>query len=243
MTDNSTAVSYITNMEGTKSKDCNEVSKDIWILCRIHNIWITYTHIAGISNVKADAKSRVFEDQLEWKLNQNILTELYSLWDKPDIDLLPSRLNYQVGSYCSWKPDPKCSCVNAFSMNWGNFDLIYLFPPFSLLSRCICKLIQDKTRGMVIAPLWLTQSWFPRLMELLTDNPLILPKTKYLLSLHHSQSPHPLHKKLVMIAGLVSGEISENKDFQTEQPTYLSSLGNQEPGNNTNDIYKGSVLL
>jgi hypothetical protein len=41
-----------------------------------------------------------------------------------------------------------------------------------------------------------------------------------------------------MIACLVSGEISENKDFQTEQQTYLSSLGNQEPGNNTNDIYK-----
>jgi hypothetical protein len=40
------------------------------------------------------------------------------------------------------------------------------------------------------------------------------------------------------IACLVSGEISENKDFQTEQQTYLSSLGNQEPGNNTNDIYK-----
>ena len=91
---------------------------------------------------------------------------------------------------------------------------------------------------MIIAPLWLTQSWFLRFMELLTDNPLKLPKTKYLLSLHHSQSPHPLHKKLVMIACLVSGEISENKDFQTEQQTYLSSLGNQEPGNNTNDIYK-----
>ena len=29
MTDNSKAVSYITNMGGTKSKDCNEVSKDI----------------------------------------------------------------------------------------------------------------------------------------------------------------------------------------------------------------------
>jgi hypothetical protein len=41
-----------------------------------------------------------------------------------------------------------------------------------------------------------------------------------------------------MIACLVSGEILENKDFQTEQQTYLSSLGNQEPGNNTNDIYK-----
>jgi hypothetical protein len=51
MTDNSTAVSYITNLGGTKSNDCNEVSKDIWILYRIHNIWITCTHIAGISNV------------------------------------------------------------------------------------------------------------------------------------------------------------------------------------------------
>lgn len=57
MTNNSTAVSYITNMGGTKSKDCNEVSKDIWILCRIHNIWLTCTHIPGISNAKADVKS------------------------------------------------------------------------------------------------------------------------------------------------------------------------------------------
>ena len=57
MTNNSTAVSYITNMGGTISKDCNEVSKDIWILCRIHNIWLTCTHIPGISNAKADVKS------------------------------------------------------------------------------------------------------------------------------------------------------------------------------------------
>lgn len=29
LTDNTTAVSYISNMEGTKSKDCNEITKQI----------------------------------------------------------------------------------------------------------------------------------------------------------------------------------------------------------------------
>ena len=66
-------------MGETKSKDRNEVSKDSWILCRIHNTCLTCTHIPGISNVKADVMSRVFEDQLEWKLNQNVFTELCSL--------------------------------------------------------------------------------------------------------------------------------------------------------------------
>lgn len=142
------------------------------------------------------------------------------------IDMFAFWFKYEVENYCSWKPDPNFSCVNAFCMNWGNFDLIYLFPTFSLLSRYICKIRQDKAKGIVITHLWLTQSWFPRLMELLTDNPLMLPQTKYLLSLHHSQSPHPLHKNLVMIACRFSAEIAENKDFQTEQQTYLSSLGN-----------------
>ena len=238
VTDNSTAVSYINNMGGTKSKDCNRVSKDIWMLCRHHRIWLTCTHIAGALNIKADMKSRIFDDQLEWKLDEHVFKKLCTTWDKPGIDLFASRLNNQVKMYCSWKPDPKCSYVNAFSLNWGEFNFIYLFPPFSLLSRCICKLREDNAKGIVIAPLWLTQSWFPRLMELLTDNPIVLPKTKNLLSLHHSQLPHPLYRKLVMIACRVSGKISENKAFQKEQPTFLSSLGNQEPENSIKDIYK-----
>jgi hypothetical protein len=37
----------------------------------------------------------------------------------------------------------------------------------------------EKAKGIVIAPLWPTQPWFTRLMELLIDNPIIIPKTKF----------------------------------------------------------------
>ena len=37
----------------------------------------------------------------------------------------------------------------------------------------------EKAKGIVIAPLWPTQPWFTRLMELLIDNPIIMPKTKF----------------------------------------------------------------
>jgi ribonuclease HI len=69
LTDNSTAVSYINNMGGVKSDDCNLISKKIWIWCIKHNIWISCSHIAGKKNIEADKKSRIFNDDLEWQLN------------------------------------------------------------------------------------------------------------------------------------------------------------------------------
>lgn len=237
LTDNSTAVSYISNMGGTKAKDCNQLSKEIWLFCISNKIWLTCTHIAGKDNIQADRKSRIFEDQLEWSLDKNVFSQLKKAWGKPSIDLFASRLNNQVERFCSWKPDPNCSFVDAFSLDWTQFDFIYLFPPFSLLSRCICKIREDKAKGILIAPLWLTQAWFPRLMELLIDYPLILPRSKYLLSLPHSQTVHPLHKKLVMIACLVSGETLDNEVFLRKQRTSSYNLGNQELGNNTKDIF------
>ena len=69
LTDNSTAVSYINNMGGVKSDNCNLISKKIWIWCIKHNIWISCSHIAGKKNIEADKKSRIFNDDLEWQLN------------------------------------------------------------------------------------------------------------------------------------------------------------------------------
>ncbi|XP_076098942.1 uncharacterized protein LOC143068621 [Mytilus galloprovincialis] len=107
----------------------------------------------------------------------------------------------------------------------------------NLLSRCIFKIREDGARGVVIAPFWQTQTWFPRLMQLLTDNPIVLPKNKKILNLPHDpQSVHPLHKKMKLIACLVSGVASENEDFLKKQPTYSCRLGNQVQRNSTKCI-------
>ena len=48
----------------------------------------------------------------------------------PDIDLFATRLNTQVKNFCSWEADPDCQFVNAFTIDWKQFTLPYLFPPF-----------------------------------------------------------------------------------------------------------------
>ncbi|VDI55040.1 Hypothetical predicted protein [Mytilus galloprovincialis] len=58
-------------MGGTKSIDCNTISRQIWLFCKDNDIWLTCTHIAGKENL-ADKKSREFDDKLEWKLEKFI---------------------------------------------------------------------------------------------------------------------------------------------------------------------------
>ena len=183
--DNTTAVSYITKLGGIKSTSCNKVSKQIWLFCIKNKIWLSCSHIAGKQNILADFKSRKFNDQLEWKLNQKCFSKLCAIWQLLDIDLFESRLNFQVEKLCSWKPDPQSEFINAFTVDWGIFYFIYLFPPFSLLNRCIRKIKTDKASGMIIVPYWPTQIWFPALMKIVTDNPIVINRKKKLLTLAH----------------------------------------------------------
>lgn len=243
LTDSSTAVSYISNFGGQKSADCNKIAREIWLLCKQEGIWLTCTHIPGTSNVVADKKSREFEDNLEWKLDSKVFDKLCQLWLKPDIDLFASRLNCQVNCYCSWKPDPSCLFVDAFSIDWSRFSFNYLFPPFSVLNRCICKMREDRAQGLIIAPLWTTQTWFPRLMELLIDIPIILPNNKDLLQLPHCQLTHPLSKTLLLIACRVSGLRSENEAFLHKLPLSSCRRGDQVLGGSTKFILKNGIVI
>ena len=220
MCDNTTAVSYISNMGGIKSTECNKISRDIWLFCIQNSIWVSVSHISGKNNVRADLKSRKFNDQLEWKLNTKVFNKLCAIWQKPDIDLFASRLNYQIDKFCSWEPDPQATFINAFTIDWSCFEYIYVFPPFSVLNRCIRKIKTDKASGLIIAPYWPTQIWFPSLMEILTDNPILIPRKTNLLMLPHLDKLHPLGKKLILIACQVSGKISEVEDFLKHQQEF-----------------------
>ena len=74
-----------------------------------------------------------------------------------DIDLFASKLNFQIKKSCAWKPEPLASFIDAFTLNWNDFNSVYIFPPFSLLGSCVQKIRMEKAKGIVIAPLWPTQ--------------------------------------------------------------------------------------
>jgi len=172
--DNTTAVAHIDNMGGSNSLKLTCLALKMWDWSIMRDNWISAVHLAGKLNVRADAQSRNFSDKHEWTLNSNVFTDILSQYPDLNIDLFATRLNHKLPTYCSWKPDPVCSFIDAFSVNWGAYHF-YAFPPFSLIPRCLQNISQDQANGILVVPLWPTQSWFPIVLQLLYNQPWILP--------------------------------------------------------------------
>jgi len=148
-------------------------------------------------NVEADFESRRNETQLEWKLNESILSEIIEYFGfTPDIDLL--LLNKKIVSI---RPDPESVHVDALTISWTDF---YAFPPFSCLSKVIQKIRRERCIGILIVPNWPNQLWFLVLQELMLIQPYFIPSSVDML--HLPSTPlecHPLHQTLELMACLV----------------------------------------
>ena len=230
-TDNTTAKSYINAMGGVKSPECNTLAKQIWQWCIDRNIWLSAAYIPGSDN-QADFESRHYKENTEWKLDDNVVQEVFSIWGKPNIDLFASRLNKQIDRYASWHPDPEAEIVDEFSCDWAEL-YFYAFPPFGLIPRFLAKLRHNRGECILITPVWTTQNWFPSLMELMIDTPRLLPRGENLLQLPGTQKVHPLSNKMVLMACRLSGEPLRTETYQKGLPTSPWRLGDLGQRSNT----------
>lgn len=231
--DNTTAITYVNEMGGTKSRICNNISAEIWTWCVERDVWLTCSHIPGKHNILADTASRKFNDRHEWKLDEQIFRDICKIFGTPCIDLFASRLNKQIARYCSWKPDPEAEFFDAFSISWAQFELVYIFPPFSLISRCLQKLRMEQARGWLVVPLWPSQPWMGTLLRLLVQEPLLITKTSKVLTLPFSTEDHPIMRHTKLLACLLSGNSCEPEAFRLRVRTSSWPPGSQEPKNNT----------
>lgn len=215
--DNSCTVAYLNKMGGVRSEQCNNLAKQIWEWCIERSIWLSASHIPGIDN-EADSESRKFRENVEWKLNPAIFQTITKIWGHPNIDMFASRLNKQVDRFVSWHPDPDCIGVDAFSLSWSD-ELIYAFPPFSLIGRLLQKLRQDQGELILVAPVWLTQAWFTAIMEQLIDEPRIFRVRQDTLNLPHSDKIHPLVNHLHLMVCRLSGDCIKTETFRARLQT------------------------
>ena len=124
-----------------------------------------------------------------------------------EIDLFASRLNCQMKSFISWHPDPKSFAVDAFTENWGLW-MIFVFPPFSLIQRVLSKVERDQATGLLIVPHWPTAVWYPQMLRLLIQEPVMFPCGKRVPTLKHTNAIHPLHRTLQLLAVFLSGKLA-----------------------------------
>ena len=193
---------------------------------------LSATHLPGTQNVIADRKSRVFNDNIEWMLEHSVFISITRYFGFLDIDLFASCLNSQLSAYVSWQPDPYAKFIDAFSIDWHQFKLLYAFLPFSMINICLQKLDMTSTPGIFILPLWPTQPWFTRALQMLVATPLLLPQRMDLLRLPNSPSCHPLAKKMRLMALKLSNRLTEQEASRQALLPSSSVLGEMEPKNN-----------
>ena len=112
-TDNTTALAYVKNMGETKSKECNQVAKQIWEWAESKRVWLAVDHVTGILNTLADYKSRHFADNLEWELSDEIFSTVCERFGLPKIDLFASRQNAKLDC-CFLGPGSRCLETECF---------------------------------------------------------------------------------------------------------------------------------
>lgn len=202
--DNTTTVHCITNMGSCRSIPCDIAVKHIWDWAIRHDNWLTISHIPGILNVEADVESRKHVIKTEWKLSEKIFLDIVSHFQFfPDIDLFASRINTQLATFGSYRPDPCATHVNAFTINWHG-QKVYCFPPFACVGAVVQKAIQDKIEGLIVVPNWPNQLWYPLLLQVAVTNPyVILPSREQLFLPNQPSLLHPLHKNLGLLAVLI----------------------------------------
>ena len=220
--DNVTAVTYINKMGGTHSPILSLLAKNLWDWCLSQNILIKAQYIPRIQNEQADRESRIFLDSSDWKLNPAIFNLIYRRWGPLNIDLFASRLTFQLDQYVSWRPDPSAVHTDAFTLDWATFRG-YAFSPFSVIGRCLQLVQSQRVEHLVIVtPVWPTQTWYPLLLTLSIDFPILLPVQKDLLSRKGRNPPLP---QLQLAGWLLSTVATKREDFLAKLETSSSQLG------------------
>jgi hypothetical protein len=174
--DNTTAIKYA-RVAVSRSRRMSKIGAAFYDWVERSSLQLSYRHLRGIYNTEADSLSRQAWAEVEWQLNRNLLQRILGFWHcKLSVDLFASRHNAQTEVYYSWHHDFDAAGVNSLHHIWDWQATIYAYPPVFLIPRVLQKVLQDKVFDLIlIAPLWPSQSWWPTLMSVVTEIPLVLP--------------------------------------------------------------------
>ena len=133
----------------------------------------------------------------------------------------------------SWKPDPQSIGVDAMQHRWSTHlgHTLYAFSPFFLIPKVLNKVIQDQVHEIIsITPVWQTQTWYSKLLQLLIADPIILPRSPVLLTSSKNMR-HPLleNHTLRLEAWKISGNPYLIQSFQKQLSRLSPALEKQTP--------------
>ena len=86
------------------------------------------------------------------------------------------------------------------------------------MGRVVQKIRQDAAKVILVAPVWITQNWYPAILEQLIDNPRIFRVKDNTLQLPGLEKIHPLANKIHLMVCHLSGNPLKCENFRMKQP-------------------------
>lgn len=198
--DNTTAVSYINRMGGIKYIHRNSIARKIWKWCEQKQIYLFASYIRSDHNVIADQESRRTHSEIKCEINDIYFEKIRETFGSPEIDLFASRANTKCQRYVSWKGDPDAYKIDAFTFRWSRY-FFYAFPPFSLISKMLQKIICEQSEGIVVVPKWHAQPWYPVFKKLVCSEYLYLGPSNDLFKPYSSN--HMIHDRVILVVAVL----------------------------------------
>jgi len=153
-------------MGGTVSMKMVKMSKEIWNFLFQNGITITAEYLPGSLNVEADWESR--NARAKTSGVQEVVPKVRDTNNRP-VCIETFKTNS--------KPDPYCLEVDAMQQEWPQDQILYAFPPFSLINKVLKRVVNKQISTLIlITPAWQSQVWYPQLLNLSKQNPVLLPQ-------------------------------------------------------------------
>lgn len=229
--DNTTAVAYINNLGGTVSAQATDIARELWMWCIERHIHLTAQHLPGKDNIRADAESREMKDRSDWMLNPTIFERISRRFPDLEVDLFATRLTSQLARFYSWRPDPMAEATDALLQDWRSVRG-YANPPWNLVGRVLARVEEQTADLVLVAPVWPSQPWYPKLLGLLKAPPLTItpPEEEPVMVEVPAQGPEILPPLAVWP---ISGNITKVRDFQARLPRSCYPPGGRSRHNPT----------
>ena len=158
------AMNCLNHLDSVISCPFNDWTLSILHLLKRRGLFLTAKHITRIQNVVADGLSRLYPLPSEWMLDHQFFDWVLGLRTQPQVDFT-TRENYHLLCYVYSVLDEQATALDAFSVDWKRWGLIYLFPPANVILKVLNLLESYVGNAVLLTPCWPNQQWYLLLFQ------------------------------------------------------------------------------
>lgn len=182
-TDNRTTVAYINRQGGVHSAALLVMAENLWSWASEHLQSLRALHIPGLENGGADLMSRGGPLDDEWRLQPEVVQQIWTRFGKATVDLFANRSNTHCPLWFSLRPQDRPPLgVDAFAHAPWPRGLLYAFPPLHLIPQLLERVRVERLRVILVAPDRRSAPWYAVLTLMAVTPPWPIPQFRGALS-------------------------------------------------------------